>query len=131
MLAALLLTTGATPEAALGRWLTPARHAVVEIARCGPSVCGRLVASDGLLASPPPLDTRNHDPALRTRPMRGLLMLQGFTWQDGAWTGGTLYNPLDGGTYRGTLTTLDADHLRLKGCIFWPLCRSQTWTRVP
>ncbi|MBC2669954.1 DUF2147 domain-containing protein [Novosphingobium piscinae] len=119
-----------SPDLAIGRWQTESRHGIVEIARCAAGLCGTLVASDGLRSNPDLRDSKNRDPALRQRNLRGLPMLQGFRWQDGAWSGGRLYNPEDGGTYSGTLTILGPDRLRLRGCIVWPLCKSQTWSRV-
>ncbi|MFT3967240.1 MAG: DUF2147 domain-containing protein [Sphingobium sp.] len=122
---------GADPNAVIGRWRTEARHGVVEIARCGPSICGKLIDSDGLKANPDLLDAKNKDAALRGRKLMGLQMLQGFSWKDGAWQGGTIYNGEDGGTYKATVTPVSANQLKLKGCIVWPLCKTQTWTRLP
>jgi len=120
----------AAPGAVSGRWETPTRHAVVEIAPCGPSICGRLVDSDGLRANPQLRDVHNKDAAQNGRPLKGLLMLQGFAPDDKGWSGGTIYNPDDGGTYKGTITIVDADTLKLRGCIVWPLCKAQTWKRM-
>ena len=57
-------------------------------------------------------------------------MLSGFTREGAAWADGSGYNPDDGGTYKGRLTPVDIDHLAVRGCIVWPLCKTQTWTRV-
>ena len=57
-------------------------------------------------------------------------MLGGFARDGDGWSGGTLYNPDDGGTYKGRLMPTDAGHLAVRGCIVWPLCKTQTWTRV-
>ncbi|UAK24509.1 DUF2147 domain-containing protein [Sphingomonas nostoxanthinifaciens] len=119
------------PESAIGRWMTETRHGVVEIARCGSSVCGRLVDSDGIRANPGLLDVNNRDPKLRSRPIKGVEILTGFTLRDGQWTGGSVYNGEDGATYQATLIPLDPDHLKVRGCIIWPLCKTQTWTRSP
>jgi uncharacterized protein (DUF2147 family) len=119
-----------SPDAAVGKWHTETRGGVVEIERCGTSICGRLVSSDGLKANPNLLDGHNKDASLRGRRLLNLQVLGGFTRGDGQWTGGTIYNGDDGGTYRATVTPIDADHLKVKGCIIWPLCKSQTWTRI-
>ncbi|HEX7874360.1 MAG TPA: DUF2147 domain-containing protein [Sphingobium sp.] len=118
-------------NAVLGRWRTEVRHGVVEIARCGPSICGKLIDSDGLKTNPNLLDTNNKDAAQRGRKLMGVQMLQGFTWKGGAWQGGTIYNGEDGGTYKATVTPITHNQLKLKGCIVWPLCKTQTWTRLP
>ncbi len=130
LLAALAAQPTIGADAVVGRWRTEAQHGVVEIARCGDSICGKLVDSDGLKADPSMLDGRNKNTALRGRKLMNLPMLQGFSWKPGAWSGGTIYNAQDGGTYNATVTPLDAGKLRLKGCIVWPLCKTQTWTRI-
>jgi uncharacterized protein (DUF2147 family) len=119
-----------SPDAAVGRWRTETRNGIVEVERCGASICGRLVSSDGLRTNPNMLDINNKDTALRGRRLMNLQLLGGFTRGNGEWTGGTIYNGEDGGTYKATVTPIDADHLKVKGCIIWPLCKSQTWTRV-
>lgn len=120
----------AAGNAALGRWQTETRHGTVEISRCGPSICGHLVSSDGLRADPQLRDVHNNQAELRQRPLMGLLMLTGFHWSGNAWAGGWIYNGEDGGTYHATVRLSDANHLEVKGCIVWPLCRTQTWVRV-
>lgn len=120
----------AGPESVVGRWRTPSRHGVVEIARCGASLCGRLVESDNIRSNPDLRDVNNKNAALRTRKLKDLQILSGFTAAANEWGGGAIYNPEDGGTYKATITPAGADTLKLKGCIVWPLCKTQTWTRL-
>jgi uncharacterized protein (DUF2147 family) len=127
LMAAALAASGA--DSVIGRWATQTRNGVVEIARCGASVCGRLVTSDGIRTNPNLTDSKNKDAALRGRKLAGMQILGGFTQSDGQWTGGTIYNAEDGGTYKATLTPA-GDRLKVKGCIVWPLCKTQTWTRA-
>lgn len=119
-----------SPDSAIGRWRTETRNGIVEVERCGASICGRLMSSDGLRTNPNMLDINNKDVGLRGRRLMNLQVLGGFTRGDGEWSGGTIYNGEDGGTYKATVTPIDADHLKVKGCIIWPLCKSQTWTRI-
>lgn len=116
----------------LGRWRTAAQGGVVEIHRCGAALCGRVVDAAPLRRNPDQTDVRNHDPALRTRPLRGLRVLDGFTGGPTTWTGGPLYDPDSGQRAgRGTLTLVERDRLSVRGCIAPLLCRTQTWTRLP
>jgi uncharacterized protein (DUF2147 family) len=124
-------TAQARPDDAVGSWATPSRHGVVEIEPCGASVCGRLVASDAIRANPASRDTKNGDPALRARPLKDMMLLAGFHRGPNGWDGGTIYNPEDGGTYHATITPAGPDTLVLKGCVIWPLCKTQTWQRMP
>ncbi|WDF73179.1 DUF2147 domain-containing protein [Novosphingobium sp. KACC 22771] len=130
LLGILAAAAAPSPQDALGRWQTETKHGVVEIAACGPSICGRLVESDALRTNPQLRDAKNKDAAQRDRLLKGLTILQGFHAKGGEWTGGTIYNADDGGTYQATLTMIDRDTLKVKGCIVWPLCKSQTWKRL-
>lgn len=113
-----------------GRWITETRHGVVEITPCGTSICGQLIDSDVIRLDPRRRDDNNKDQALRQRPLKGLTMLQGFHGDGSRWDGGSVYNPDDGGTYHGTITVIDAKTLKVRGCIVWPLCKSQVWKRI-
>ncbi len=119
-----------SPDVVVGHWKTETRNGIVEIARCGPSICGKLLSSDGIAANPNLADVNNKEPSLRTRKLKGLQMLNGFTLADGAWTGGNIYNAEDGKTYGAKITMVDANTLKLRGCIFVPLCKNQVWHRV-
>ena len=129
-LMALAMAAGASPDAVVGRWKTETRNGIVEIARCGPSLCGKLLTSDGLAANPTLKDSNNKDEKLRGRPLKGLQIIGGFSFADGVWDKGTIYNAEDGKTYSARITPVDANTLKLRGCIFVPLCENQTWTRV-
>ena len=125
------LAAASPADAAVGRWKTETRNGIVEIARCGGSLCGRLLTSDGLRADPALRDRNNKDASLRARPLKGITMLQGFApGSAGVWDGGTVYNAEDGRTYKARITPVDADHLKLRGCVFVPICKTETWTRV-
>lgn len=113
-----------------GTWLTATDGGQVQIAPCGASVCGRLLTGARIKSEPGVKDENNKDAALRSRPLKGLLLLQGFTGAGGAWNGGTIYNPDDGNIYKASLKLLDADTLQVKGCVVAPLCKNQTWKRV-
>jgi uncharacterized protein (DUF2147 family) len=120
----------AAGDPAVGRWKTPVHDGIVEISRCGASICGRLVTSSRLAVQPDMRDTHNADAALRQRRLIGIMLLQGFTRSADAWVGGTIYDPDDGRTYHARVTPQDNDHLRVRGCVFVPLCQSQIWVRV-
>lgn len=113
-----------------GLWQTPTNGGQVRISRCGQALCGVLVTSNTIRANPGELDTHNSDRAQRGRTLRNLPMLRGFTGGPTQWTGGSVYNPADGRTYRGTITLQGDNTLSLRGCVVAPLCRTQTWTRI-
>ena len=77
------------------------------------------------------LDTKNPERSLRNRPVRGLTILSGFRLDDDSrWTGGRVYDPNNGNTYRGTITVIDATTLKLRGYIGISLFgRTEHWRR--
>ena len=113
-----------------GLWQTPTNGGQVRISRCGQALCGTLVTSTAIRANPGALDTENSDRAQRSRTLRNLPMLRGFTGGPTEWRNGSVYNPADGRTYRGTITMDGDNSLRLRGCVVAPLCKTQTWTRI-
>lgn len=127
-----LLAAAPAPAAdtAIGRWKTETKNGIVEIQRCGPSICGRLLSSDLLRQQPDLKDANNQNSAQRNRPLKGLLLISGFTADGDGWSGGQIYNPDDGKTYKAKVTPVDANTLKVRGCVFVPLCKTQTWTRV-
>ena len=129
--AALTLVSGSAFAADVtGLWATPGNGGQVEIARCGNSLCGKLVTSDHIKTDPTRKDVKNKDETQRGRPLKNLQMLYDFTGGPTKWTGGKVYNPEDGGTYSGTIELLSDNELKLKGCIVAPLCKTQKWTRL-
>jgi uncharacterized protein (DUF2147 family) len=111
-----------------GRWVTQARDAIVEIAPCGASLCGRIVK---FLKTPPggvdQRDVRNPDEKLRGRKLLGLSILSGFSRAGDEWRG-RIYDPKSGKDYRSVLATRGG-RLIVKGCL-GPFCKSQSWTRT-
>lgn len=125
-----LAATNTPLDSVVGRWKTETRGGIVEIARCGPSICGRILTSDKLRTDPGLKDLNNRDAAQRNRPLKGLTILSGFKADGDAWTGGQIYNAEDGKTYNAKVTPTGPDQLKVRGCVFVPLCKTQTWTRV-
>jgi len=121
----------AQDEALLGRWRTPAQNGVVVIERCGEGLCARVADAAALRANPDQRDVRNRDPALRSRPVKGLTVVRAASGGPRVWNAGPLYDPDSGqGAATGTLTLIEPDRLAVRGCIARMLCRTQTWTRA-
>lgn len=128
----LVLAAAATPAFAsdiVGKWVTPTKGEV-EIYKCGPALCGRLLSSPRLEREPHLQDANNKDAAKRGRKLKGMTFLEGFGGGPTVFSGGRLYNPDDGATYTGTITVVDAATLKLKGCVVAPLCKTQVWKRM-
>lgn len=134
---ALLVFTAPTGWAAesdiVGLWLSGDGDGWIEIRRTGPTVVGIIAGSPNTRPDEPErLDVKNPDLGLRNRKLVGLRFMRDFVYSgDNRWTGGTIYDPDSGKTYRGTMTLVDRDTLKLRGYIGLSLFgRTDTWTRV-
>ncbi|MGQ0532269.1 MAG: DUF2147 domain-containing protein [Caulobacteraceae bacterium] len=98
-------------------WATRGIGGIVRLSSC-PSdaalLCGRL--------------TWVWDPSEVQRGAVGSLILRDFVRNGATWRGGSVLNPEDGRTYRGSIS-LDGDVLRLRGCA-GPFCQTQVWRRL-
>ena len=112
-----------------GRWVTAEKDAVIQIGKCGKSLCGKIARF--LVAPPQGLDQRdvnNKEPRLRNRKLLGMPVLTGFSEESDLWRG-EIYDPKSGKTYRSVVRRKDANRLEVKGCI-GPFCQTQVWARA-
>jgi uncharacterized protein (DUF2147 family) len=129
----LLLTFAATSASARPlegtTWRTQSGNGTIRIETCGQRTCGRILTGVPSQRQSE-FDTRNPNPAMRTRPLIGLNILSGFTRQaDNSYKGGTIYNPEDGRTYRSEFRQKPDGRLEVKGCV-GPFCQTQIWTPI-
>ena len=118
----------------VGVWLHANERIQVEIAPCSDRLCGRIIwfrwpnDAQGL----PLVDVKNPDPALRTRPLLGLMVLRGLRRSGkNTWADGEIYNPDDGVDYRARMSIQDDGSLRMRAYVLFPLLgRTLVWKRV-
>jgi uncharacterized protein (DUF2147 family) len=120
----------AAPRGYEGLWRAQSGGGEIRLYACGEFLCGRLITSDRIRREPGLKDRRNPDPALRSRPLAGIVMLRGLRPSGDDWSGGTLYDPQNGNTYSGVISLQGSGRLMLKGCVLGVLCREQIWTRI-
>lgn len=80
------------------------------------------------------LDKENPDTKLRNRKLMGLKILNDFTYDKGRneWSGGTIYSPKTGKTYKCYLTFEDDGRLKVRGYIgssWMGLGKTVHWTK--
>lgn len=119
-----------------GYWLTEDGESQVEIfTGNGDTFYGRIVWLDEPLEDDgtPKVDKENPDRDLRNRPLIGLEILKGFTYDAAKeeWTGGTIYDPENGRTYSAYMRLEDNNTLRLRGFVMGMrfMGRTAIWTR--
>ena len=138
LLAARAFAGGA--EEILGTWNNDDGRAKIEIFDCGARYCGKIIwlkepnyPQDDKrgMGGKPRVDRKNPDPALRSRLLLGLQIMEGFVFRGKAvWDKGHIYDPESGKTYKGRITLVSPQRLYLKGYVGIPLFgRSTTWTR--
>ncbi|NNC72065.1 MAG: DUF2147 domain-containing protein [Sphingomonadaceae bacterium] len=126
---AISATAPASAQSVFDNWLTEDRRAVVTIERCGSSVCGRI--SRVLVAMESgQRDINNPSPRLRNRTIEGLRVLSGFSRDGNRYRGGEIYDPEDGRNYNARFRLINANTLRVTGCVLGGIvCQSQDWRR--
>lgn len=131
----LWLAPGAAEAQILGLWSTKEGKSHVRIEPCGDNLCGTIVWLKEPLddeTGAPKVDKYNKDEGQRTKPLIGLKMLTDFPLDgdgDDKWSGGRIYNPENGKTYRSKLKLLETGQLKVSGCVLF-FCDGQTWDRV-
>jgi uncharacterized protein (DUF2147 family) len=133
-IAVVAFAAAASPSAAasdiFGLWATEHNNGRVAIVRCGNAICGKVVDGKVLRVNPDQRDVFNPDKRKRSRPIKGLMVLEGYRGGPVEWNGGHVYDPQTGlGSTDSRLHLTSPDTLLVEGCQ-WVLCRSQTWRRV-
>lgn len=128
---ALALAAATSAPDVSGLWRTPGDGgSLVRLAPCGDALCGRIVSSRRIKADPGQRDVRNRNAAQRDRALKDLTFMRVKAVGVGRWGDGWVYNPEDGGTYKGVMTLREDGALELTGCIVRPLCKTQVWRRA-
>src|SRR5262245_65356371 len=106
-------------EDAFGLWSNPENGSNIEFYKCGgEGLCAKLTkVTDGQRT-----DDKNPDPAMRGRPIIGLVIMENAKRAGANKWSGTLYNRDNGKTYSGTVTVRTRDAVDLSGCVWAVLC---------
>lgn len=108
-----------------GAYIDSGGYVEITVKPCGNARCGTISRIIRRKPGESVQDAHNDDPALRSRPILGITLLQNLRWDDGAWRG-EVYNPEDGGTYRAIVSPARGGALEVKGCLAF-ICRTRTW----
>ena len=115
-----------TAEDAFGVWENPENKSHTEFYKCGAGLCAKIVK----IADGQKTDDKNPDAAKRSRPIVGLVIMEGAKKTGSNSWSGTLYNRADGKSYSGTVTVKGKNALDLAGCVAVVLCKTTTFARV-
>ncbi|HLQ13655.1 MAG TPA: DUF2147 domain-containing protein [Steroidobacteraceae bacterium] len=112
----------------VGNWLTEPRDGIIQVSvDARGNLEGRIIGGN----HPGLKDEKNPDPARRGLALRGQVILRNMSYEgDGRWSGGTIYKPDNGSTYKCTVTLVGSDVLKVRGYIGFALLGiTQKWTR--
>ena len=116
-----------------GTWLNPKKDVKVEIYQAGEKFYGRIVWGKDLYEADGKTlkkDTKNPNTQLRNRDMLNMVILSGFIYQEGEWTGGEIYSPKTGKTFKGKMK-LTSGNLEIRGYSGSPMFgKTAVWTRT-
>ena len=111
----------------LGTYLSENKTGKVEVTKQNGKYIGTLVWTSIAGAK----DEKNPDAALKTRTLKGTVILKDMTYDNGIWKNGTIYDPESGNTYTATIKLKSDGNLTLRGYIGDPaLGRNSVWTRT-
>ncbi|MEM9188323.1 MAG: DUF2147 domain-containing protein [Myxococcota bacterium] len=110
----------------VGDYWSEERAGIVRLFLVGDVLYGRA-----LWRREPTLDEENPNPDLRSRSIVGMVFLRDFRRDGDEWTGGTVYSPDNGNTYRGNIWLESPNVLKMRGYVGIPLFgRTATFQRV-
>jgi uncharacterized protein (DUF2147 family) len=110
----------------VGVWRDNEKGSVIQIYECEGALCAKVVKPYQASAK----DENNPNPALRDRPITGLIFINGAKRSSTNVWKGTLYNAEDGKSYSGSMTLVSNGELQMQGCAFSIFCQTRAFSRV-
>ncbi|MEO5775648.1 MAG: DUF2147 domain-containing protein [Flavobacterium sp.] len=95
----------------IGTYWSPKKDAKINIFRKGGAYYGKSV-----WVAKSRKDNKNPDKSLQSREVLGIELLSGFSYEDGLYTSGTIYDPESGNTYKCKMT-IEGKRLKVRGYI--------------
>jgi len=133
-------TWAAEAEDILGLWLTQDGKAKVQMFQCDNKYCGKIVWLKDINYRPgeregfdgqPRVDHNNPDEKRQNRSILGLQIVKDLQFNDGKWSGGEIYDPKNGKSYRCKTSLSENNKLNIRGYIGFSLFgRTSQWQRV-
>ena len=119
----------------LGTWLNQEATGKITLYKENGKYFGKVVwlrEPNDKVTGKPRTDVENPDPKLKSRPLVGLVSMQGFTFDGKAeWSGGTIYDPKNGKTYKCYIAFEGPNKLKIRGYIgVSVLGRNTYWTKT-
>ena len=126
-----LLSENKKSMSMIGYWLTS--QSIVQVKECDQSLCAIIeviFVGDGT-AQESILDNNNKDKSLRKRSLVGINLISDFAYKEGSikLSGGKIYDPGRGRTFKGNIYLLQNGNLKVEGCLL-RMCGHEEWKPV-
>ena len=112
----------AAPDAIVGTWEADDGTVKLDMSRSGTEFQARMLYGNEIVEADNftfKKDTKNPDPGLRARSLKNIIFITGLRWEDGEWSGGSIYDASSGRTYNCKATVKDGKML-LRGYLGLP-----------
>jgi uncharacterized protein (DUF2147 family) len=118
-----------------GVWYNSAKSGKIEIIEQDNEYTGKIIWIDEPLSEEtgkPKVDESNPKKENQNNPIIGLPVLKNFVYEgESKYTGGTVYDPENGKTYKCKMTLIDDNNLDVRGYLgFSFIGRTENWTRA-
>ncbi|WP_050764080.1 DUF2147 domain-containing protein [Beijerinckia indica] len=90
-------------DAILGKWAADDGSVKLEMFKSGAEFWAHLLFGNQIMEADNTTfkkDTKNPDPTLRSHSLENIVFIHGLHWDNGEWTGGSLYDASSGSTYK-------------------------------
>ena len=112
----------------VGYWLTS--QSIVQVKECDQNLCAiiEVIFVDEGTAQESILDNNNREKSLRKRSLVGVNLISDFVYKEGAHklSGGKIYDPGRGRTFRANIYLLQNGNLKVEGCLL-RMCGHEEW----
>ena len=115
----------------VGYWLTS--QSIVLVSECEEKLCATIehIFVDEGIDQNSILDNNNKEKSLRERTLVGINLIDGFKYIDGAkkLSGGRIYDPGRGRTFKSNIYLLQNGNLKIEGCLL-RMCGHEEWKPI-
>ncbi|MEG3154054.1 DUF2147 domain-containing protein [Sphingomonas sp. RB1R13] len=105
-----------------GNWTNPSENIVVKIAPCGAALCGHAISASARAKGK--AMNSGFGNILGAPLMKGMMPAGAARWK------GTVFVPDRNIHAPGTIQMINADRIKVSGCVWGLLCKAQVWKRV-
>ena len=126
-----LLSENKKSMSMIGYWLTS--QSIVLVSECEEELCATIehIFVDEGIDQKSILDNNNKEKSLRERTLVGINLIDGFEYIDGAkkLSGGRIYDPGRGRTFKSNIYLLQNGNLKIEGCLM-RICGHEEWKPI-